>query len=494
MLNYKENVEAAIAVIDLSENESESEALEKGDNFHTFNAMQTETYKDVKINQQLTNNQIEDIKRTLSDYQDVLTDVPKLTNLIEHEVNLTTDDPIKCRPYPMPFAKREVVKEEVEKMLKLKVCEPSSANYAAPIVLVSKPDGSIRFCTNYTLLNKVTIFDCEPMPSPDYVYSKVTNCKYFTKIDLSKGYWQVPVRECDRDKTSFITPDGLYRYLRMPFGMINSSGTFNKLVKRVLKDITNVDSFVDDILIHSVEWKEHVITLREVLQRLREANLSARPSKCFVGYEQIDFLGHSIGKGNIRPDEAKVEKILNSPRPTTKKQIRSFIGLVGFYRKFIPQFATLSAPLTDMCRNGKPTTIIWSKEANDSFDTLRTCLTSKNILHLPDFSLPFIVQTDASSTGIGAILLQTFSGNLFPIMYASKKLLPRETRYSTIERECLAIVWGITKFQVYLYGKNFILQTDHRPLIYLQNCKMNNSRLMRWSLQLQPYRFQNTGD
>ena len=481
--------EAAVAVVELSDSETEGDELIRSENIHTFNSLQTETYKDVKVNPDLSQCQKQEVMLLLEEFQDVFTDVPNLTSIIEHEVNLTTSVPVKCRPYPMPYAKREVVKQEVEKMIKLGVCESSSASYAAPIVLVSKPDGSIRFCTNYTLLNKITVFDCEPMPSPDYVYSKVADCNYFTKIDMAKGYWQVPVREKDRDKTSFITPDGLYRYLRMPFGMINSSSTFNKLVKKLLHGLDNVDSFVDDILCHTIEWIQHLMILRDILQRLRDAKLSARPSKCFIGFNQIDFLGHNVGRGVIRPDESKVQKILHADRPVTKKQIRSFLGLVGFYRKFIPQFASISAVLTDMVKNGKPNIVQWSEESDKAFHILRRYLVTEPILHLPNFEYPFMLQTDASSTGIGAILLQEFSENLFPVMYASRKLLPRETRYSTIERECLAIVWGVCKFQVYLYGKTFILQTDHRPLLYLQNCKIKNGRLMRWALQLQPFRF-----
>ena len=417
--DVRDIVATAVVEEDSDTEEQEREFVQhvSNDCLPTFSPLQTESYKDVHINPNLTKEQRAEVMLLLEQYNDVLTDVPKTTHIIEHEVNLTTDEPVKCKSYKIPFAKREVIKEEINKMLELGVVERSSAPYAAPIVLVAKKDGSIRFCTNYSQLNKVTIFDCEPMPSPEYIFSKVSTSKFFTKIDLSKGYWQVPVREVDRDKTSFITPDGLYRYLKMPFGMVNSSSTFNKLIKKILNNLEDVDSYVDDILGYTMSWVKHVEMLKNVLQRLRDANLSARPSKCFVGYTQIDFLGHRIGEGILQPEKDKIKKIEDSPRPVTKKQLRSFLGLVGFYRKFISNFASISAVLTDMCKQGRPNKLEWGEKAYSAFQTLRSYLTRQPILRLPNFDSTFIVQTDAADSGIGAVLLQESAGMLFPIYY-----------------------------------------------------------------------------
>lgn len=188
-------------------------------------------------------------------------------------------------------------------------------------------------------------------------------------------------------------------------------------------------------------------------------------------------------------EEEKVTKIKNAPQPKTKKQVRSFLGLTGFYRKFIPNYAQIASPLTDLTKKGQPNNVHWSSKEQTSFETLKGMLTESPILRLPDFTREFVVQTDASDSGVGACLLQEFDDGKFPIAYASKKLLARERNYSTIERECLALIFAIKKFEMYLYGKEFILHTDHRPLSYIQKCRVENTRIMRWSLFLQNYRF-----
>ena len=226
-----------------------------------------------------------------------------------------------------------------------------------------------------------------------------------------------------------------------------------------------------------------------MLQRLRQAGLTARPSKCMIGFTSIEFLGHTVGDGMLAPNVEKVQDIVRAKRPETKKQIMSFLGMVGFYRKFVPNFAEKAFPLTNLIRKGNPTRVNWENEHQRSFEVLKGCMVSFPILRLPDLDNIFILRTDASNVGMGAVLLQEVDDVKFPVAYASKKLLPRECRYSVIERECLALVWGIKKFHVYLYGREFQVETDHCPLIYMQSTKLNNSRVMRWVLSLQPYRF-----
>ena len=229
--------------------------------------------------------------------------------------------------------------------------------------------------------------------------------------------------------------------------------------------------------------------LRELLQRLRQAGLTARPSKCMVGFTSVAFLGHNVGDGILTTNQDKAKDIVEAKRPETKKQIRSFLGMVGFYRRFIPQFAEIALPLTNLTKKGNPNKLVWEGEHQRAFERLRSYMVSTPILRLPDLDKGFTLRTDASNVGIGAVLMQETNEIKFPIAYASKKLLPRETRYSVIERECLALVWGIKKFHMYLYGKEFQVETDHCPLIYMQNTKLTNSRVMRWVLSLQPYRF-----
>ena len=401
---------------------------------------------------------------------------------------MTTTDPIRNKPYQIPFALRDSVREEIKKMIEMDIIEPSESPYASSVVVAKKADGSKRICIDFRKLNKVSVFDAEPMPDPEEIFAKIGQSKYFTKVDLCKGYWQIPIRDEDKDLTSFVTPDGLFRFKVMPFGLSNAAATFNRMMRVLLRDLKDTDSFIDDILIHSVTWEEHLLSLRCLLERLRSANLNAKPSKCFVGFRSLDFLGHSVGNGVMRPNDDKLEAIKNAPRPETKKQVRSFLGLIGYYRKFVPNFAVVACPLTDLTKKGIPNKVEWREEHERSFNNLKSLLLYAPILRLPDFTKDFYLRTDASDYGIGAVLLQMHE-KLFPIAYASRKLNDQERAYSVIEKECLGIVWAVRKFQAYLYGRTFILQTDHQPLVYLNRSKVSNGRLMRWAIFLQSYNF-----
>ena len=467
--------------------ESPSE-LEYGEDIKLPTMKSKESSSDVAINSELPPEKVSQVKRLLGNYKDILTDLPGQTNVVMHEIRVTTEHPVRLKPYPLPHAVRDSVKVEVKSMLDMGIIERSDSPYASPIVLIRKKDGSNRFCIDYRQLNKITIFDAEPMPVTDEIFAHLSKDKFFSKIDLAKGYWQIPVKLEDRQKTAFVTPDGLYQFRTMPFGLVNAPATFSRLMRIVLQGLQHVDNYIDDVLVHTPDWETHLKTLKEVFKRLYEAGLTARPTKCMVGHDRLEFLGHIIGQGRLEPHQDKMDKILQAPRPQTKKQLRSFLGLVGYYRKFIPNFAAVAVPLTDRTKNKEPNKVVWEDSQELAFQSLKQRMVSSPILHLPDVEKDFILRTDASSTGIGAVLLQEHNDTKFPIAYASKKLLPREQRYSTIERECLAIVWAIGKFQSYLYGKPFILETDHQPLVYLQKAKVVNSRIMRWALALQPYR------
>jgi hypothetical protein len=275
----------------------------------------------------------------------------------------------------------------------------------------------------------------------------------------------------------------------MPFGLVTAPATFSRLMRKVLHGLENVGNFIDDILIYTRTLDHHFVVFKEVLRRLREASLTAKPSKCSIAYSSLNCLGHIVGDEQLKPDSEKVTVIKQAPRPITKKQLRSFLGLVGFYRKFVPNFAYIALPLTDLTKKGSPTKIAWDQCHELAFQTLKSALTHCPILKLPDIQDVFILQTDASDRGLGAVLLQMEQGQKLPIAYASRKLKECECKYATVEKECLAIVWAIQKFQKYLYGNQFVLETDHSPLVYLNKAKVTNPRLMRWALSLQPYRF-----
>ena len=491
--NDDENDVACVSVVDdgtmEEDDEEDNQPTSRNILLHLPTLTPTESLQDVQINPQLDESQQQVINSLLEEYQEGLTDMPGLTNLGEHDIKLLNKEPIKSKPYPLPHALRGEVTKEVQKMIDLGVVEPSSSPYASPIVMVKKKDGSIRFCCDYRKLNQVTVTDAEPIPDQEEIFAKLARDKYFTKIDLAKGYWQVPLTDNAKELTAFVTSDGLFQFLTMPFGLVNAPASFSRIMRDLLRGLSNVDNFIDDILIHTATFEEHIVILREVLERLKKANLTARPTKCFIGYRSIEFLGHCVGQGELRPVQDKVNAVQNAPRPKTKKQLRSFLGLVGYYRRFIPNFAAIAAPLTDRTKKGEPTVVTWGDAEEMAFKTLKKKLEKEPILHLPDLTLPFILRTDASDVGIGAILLQERDGKKFPIAYASRKLLPREQRYSVMERECLAIIWGTQKFEAYLFGKHFQLETDHQPLKCIAKSKVANARILRWALALQPYRF-----
>ena len=402
---------------------------------------------------------------------------------------MTEVNPVRSKPYPLPYAMKKEIQGEVDSMLKSGIISHSNSPYASPLVAVSKPDGSKRVCVDLRKINQITIFDAEPIPQQDEIFAELARDNYFTKLDLSKGYWQVPLSPESKPLTAFRTSKGLFEFNRMAFGLVNAAATFSRIMRRLLEGLEIAHNYIDDILVHTPTWEEHLIAVREVFERLRQAKLTARPTKCFVGYSEVEFLGYIVGKSTLRPKLDKVESIQNAERPTTKKQVRSFLGLAGYYRRFVPNFASIAVPLTNCTKKGEPNVIVWDDSKENSFRALKARLTQSPILRLPDNDKQFILRTDASDEGIGAVLLQEFSGTKFPIAYASKKLSNCQRNYSTIEKECLAIVWAIQKFQTYLYGKEFIIETDHQPLACIRKSKVANGRIMRWALALQPYRF-----
>lgn len=412
-----------------------------------------------------------------------------MTTLGVHDIKLTTNEPVRTKPYPLPFVSRDTVCEEVRKMIEAGVIEPSSSPYCSPIVIVKKKDGTNRFCIDFRAINKITVFDAETIPNADDIFVQLSGCRYVSKFDLSKGYWQLPLGQSSKEITAFQTPMGLYQFSVMPFGLVNASASFSRLMRKLLEGMQCVDNFIDDVIVFTRTFREHVCVMKDFLQRLRAANLTVKPSKCFIGYKSLECLGHIAGNEELRPLPDKVSAISNFARPSTKKQVRSFLGLVGFYRKFIPNFSAVAAPLTDLTKKGLSNKVVWGEAQENAFTALKSALMVTPVLKLPNLNETFILQTDASDLGVGAVLLQYEDGVKKPVAYASKKLTKGQVNYSTIEKECLAIVWSVQKFLRYLYGREFLLETDHQPLVYLTQAKVSNARLMRWALLLQPYRF-----
>lgn len=449
----------------------------------------SEDVSHVRVSSDIAAGKRRELDQLLNWYQFVFSDAPGRTDMIECHLQLTTDRPINVKQYPLPYALRATVDEEVQYMLQMGIIEPSGSAYNSPVVVVKKPDQTNRLCIDFRQLNKALVSTAEPIPNADEIFAGLANKRFFSKFDLSKGYWQVPLDDESKGKTAFSTPTGHYQFRYMPFGIKNAPAIFTQLMRRVLGGIRDVVHYYDDVLVASETWEEHLESLRIVLQRLARAGLTARPTKCEIGFNKVSFLGYEITEGTKIPLVKTLEKVQNTARPTTKRQIRSFLGLSGYYREFIPNYAAIAKPLTDATKKGAPNKITWTEDLARAFQGLKKALSSHPVLRLPDITRPFTLRTDASDTSLGAILLQEHDGVLHPVSFASRKLSAAETAYATVEKEGLALVWGITKFKPYLLGVPFTVQTDHRPLQYLNSTKHSNQRLLRWSLMLQEYDF-----
>ena len=310
---------------------------------------QSESVDDVKIDQGLTQSQKGDIRNVLQKYNEVFSDLQGRTNVIQHCIKLTEEEPVRSRAYLLPYAVRETLKGDILEMLKLGIIRESDSPYASPIVLIKK-DGSNRLCVDYRKLNRITETDPEPTNTTECLFQRMDKSRYFSKIDLSKGYWQIPVAEEDLRKTAFVTTDGQYEFRRMLLGMKNSGATLVRGMRRILSGMNNVASYIDDLIVYTDNWESHVAVVDQLLERLHAANQISRPTKYLIGTTTLDFLGHQIGHSWVTVNEENVEKIRLAPRPTTKKEVRSFFGLANYYREYISSFAKIVAPLTRSLR------------------------------------------------------------------------------------------------------------------------------------------------
>ena len=437
----------------------------------------------------LTGEQQQQLQGLVDDFPSVFQTTPGRTTITQHQIYVGDAAPIRQKPYRIPYSRRDMVKRELEEMEAAGVIRPSTSPWASPIVLVEKKDGGIRFCVDYRKLNQIAKFDAYPMPRIEEMFESIGSALIITTLDLAKGYWQIPMAPESKEKTAFTTPFGLYEFEVMPFGLHNAPATFQRTMNHVLRSCQQFSrAYIDDVVVFSRNWSDHLQHLGKVFTQLEQAGLSLKVKKCQFGQSKVHYLGHVIGGGRIEPEPMKIVAVRNYPRPVTKKDVRAFLGLVGYYRRFIPQFSSIATPLTDLTKKGVPQTVEWGVNQENAFQKLKLLLIQAPILKVANPSAPYILQTDASDRGLGAVLSQADEGaEEHPVAFASRKLLPREVNYSVIEKECLAIVWALSVFHTYLYGQSFIIQTDHQPLSWLQRMKNSNARLTRWALSLQPF-------
>lgn len=413
------------------------------------------------------------------------------TTLIKHSIDTGDAKPIKQRYYPISPAVEKQISGEIERMLSLGVIEEApNSSWSSPTVVVVKP-GKVRMCVDSRKLNSVTVKDAYPIPNIDGLISRLPPVHYISKIDLKDAFWQVELDEESKPKTAFTVPNRpLYQFRRMPFGLCNAPQTLCRLMDKVIPYNlkSHVFVYLDDLLVVSQTFEEHLTHLMEVSTNLRKANLTINVEKSSFGLSRVKYLGYVVGHGTLQVDQEKIKAIEDFPVPKSIKQLRRFLGMTGWYRRFIQDFSTITFPLTEMLTKKK--TFVWTDKAQEAFDQLKTRLTSAPLLIHPNYSKPFILQCDASTHGVGAVLAQKDDNGIEkPIAYMSHKLNKAQRNYTITELECLAVVMAIKKFRPYIEGLEFKVVTDHASLKWLMGQRDLSGRLARWSLKLQGFNF-----
>lgn len=415
------------------------------------------------------------------------------THLITHTIDTQNAQPIKQRNYIIsPYMQTEVNKE-VDRLLQLDVIEPCDpCAWSNPIVAVKKSSGKIRICLDARKLNNITLKDAYPQPQINRILGRLTGTVVLSSIDFSDAFLQVELNVDSRPKTAFaVSGRGFFRYKRMPFGLCNSAATLCRLVEQVIGcDLEpSVFVYLDDVIIATETMEKHFEVLKVLAERLSRSGLTISVEKSRFCMKRIKFLGYIVGSGGIEPDPEKVSAITTYPTPKNVRDIRRLLGMAGWYHRFIPKFSTIASPLTDMLKKSK-SKFVWSDQAEEAFQSLKKILVSQPVLANPDYAKRFFIQSDASDTGVGAVLVQGEMEEERVIAYMSQKLSSAQQKYSTTERECLAVITAIEKFRPYIEGVSFTVITDHASLTWLQNLRDPAGRLGRWALRLQAYDFE----
>ena len=435
-----------------------------------------------------------EVATLLREYADVFPD--KLPNElppargVEHAIELKPGSrPPPVRPLRQQSAKDSAVIDEfIKKHVASGVLQPSHSPYGSLLVIVKKKDGTPRVCVDYRALNEITVKNKYPLPLMDELFDRVQGAKYFSSIDLRDGFYQILLREEDRQKTAFRTRFGSYEYTVLPMGLCNAPSTFMQLMNDTFRDLLDksVLSFLDDILIFSKTREEHLRHIREVLERLRAKKLYGKLSKCEFMRSEVGFLGHRIGENGLCVSPDKVDAVKNWPTPRNVHDVRSFLGLAGFYRRFVKGFSEIALPMTELTHNNA--SWVWGPKQQKAFDELKGALCSAPVLILPDPTKPFVLNCDSCKFAIGATLQQDLGNGLQPVAYRSKKLSKAERNYDVREREFMAILDACSHWRHYLHSDEpFVLKSDHSSLVHYMTMPNLTGRLARWVLKMQDF-------
>lgn len=430
------------------------------------------------------------IQELCTRYPDVLTSELGVTDQLEYEIRLNDHTPVRSHPYKLSPPKMEELRAMVNKLLEQGVIEKSCSAYSSPAFLVPKPNGKSRMVIDYRKLNAKIEIDSVPLPDLHSAFDWFGKAKYFTVFDLNQAYHQIPLKKESRHLTSFCVPWNLYHFCRVPMGLAVGAQTLTRLLDSIFHDVKFkfVYNYLDDLLLYSSTFEEHLEHIEEVLKRLRGAGLTVNPEKVTFAKTEISFLGHLVSARGISIDPARTQGIRDFPPPKDVKGVARFVGMVGFYRRFIPNASELMAPLNALRRKGVK--FEWTEEHQMAFEQLKEAIMQPPVLRMPDYNRPFILQTDASSVAIAAVLQQEFDGVRQPIAFASRTLTQAEKKASPIyELECLAIVFGVDRFRRFLEHSEFLLETDNMALSWLLAHPRQLGKIGRWVIRISSLKF-----
>lgn len=429
------------------------------------------------------------LRNMISSFSDVLTSELGLTTVLEYEIILKDFKPVRLPPFRLSPPRLAALKSKIQVMLDKGIIQPSCSSYSSPIFLVPKGANDFRPVVDYRVLNTRLSIESIPLPDVHNCFHWFAGAKYFTSLDLNSAYHQIPLAEKSRQYTAFATDWNLYEFTRVPFGIATGAQVLTRLLDIVFGDVKfkYVFNYLDDVVIYSDSFDEHMVHLQDVFSRLRKAGLTVNPDKVSFANSSLNFLGHVISPMGVTIDPERTVKVREFPPPKNVKQLARFIGMVNYFRKFIPNFSKIAEPLNRLRKKDVP--FLWSGEQRDAFQQLKLALTSPPVLAVPDFNKRFLLQTDASGTAVAAVLLQEDEHGRRPISYASRVLTAQERKYSVYELEALAILFGMEKFKFYLEHFEFDLETDNKALSWVLGRPRKTGRIARWAVRISAFKF-----
>jgi len=446
-----------------------------------------------KLPDDMTAEQRKQVEDLLTEYDGIFSKGPYdmgRTALVEHSIDTGDHRPIRQGLRRHPLAHLDVIDRQVDEMMQHDLIEPAASPWAANVVLVRKKDGSHRLCIDYRALNSVTYKDTYPLPHIDTCLGSMDGAVWFSTLDLRSGYHNIPIKETDKDKTAFITRRGCFRYKVLPFGCSTAPSVFQRLMDLVLCGLTYITCLVylDDIIVYANDFETHLSRMREVFARLRAANLKLHAGKCCLFQRRVEFLGHVLSENGIEVQDDKIATVRDWPTPRTLTELRSFLGLCSYYRRFIAGFADIAAPLHKLQRKNVP--FQWCEEQDDAFRRLKEMLISAPVLGMPTDTGTFYLDCDASDVGLGAVLSQDQDGSEVVIAYASRTLSKAEHNYDVTRRELLAVIFGLKTFRQYVLGRQIVIRTDHSALQWLRRTAEPMGQLARWLTFIEQFNFE----